>query len=326
MPYDWSAAFATMPALAYALLAVLGLIIGSFLNVVIHRLPRMLYAQWALDAATWQEDAGAAASSASSISSGATTSPNAPTWSTEPASSTSQVPTGSPASPESCATPKPPPGSALSLSHPGSYCPQCGHSLSARELIPLLSWLVQGGRCRACRAPIGITYPLVELTSALAFMALLWRFGASGQTLAALLMVSLLIALAVIDHQTRLLPDAITQPLLWSGLLVNTQALMVPLEAAVIGAAAGYLSLWTVHHAFRRLTGREGMGYGDFKLLAGLGAWLGWMALPGIVLVASAGGTLYGVSRILLRRQHRHEPIAFGPWLVLGGLVLLWLS
>jgi leader peptidase (prepilin peptidase)/N-methyltransferase len=185
---------------------------------------------------------------------------------------------------------------------------------------------VQGGRCRTCRAPIGITYPLVELTSALAFMALLWRFGTSGQALAALLMVSLLIALAVIDHQTRLLPDAITQPLLWSGLLVNTQALMVPLEAAVIGAAAGYLSLWTVHHAFRRLTGREGMGYGDFKLLAGLGAWLGWMALPGIVLVASAGGTLYGVTRILLRQQHRHEPIAFGPWLVLGGLVLLWLS
>ncbi len=309
MPIDWLATLDSMPAVGYALSAVLGLIIGSFLNVVIHRLPRMLYAQWALDAAAWQEDV-ATGTSASTQGRHEPLTPAAPSAS-------------SPASPSA---PPAPPDRELTLSRPGSHCPHCGHRLSPSELIPLVSWLVQGGRCRACRTPIGITYPLVELISALAFVVLTWRFGLGAQALASMAMVSLLIALAVIDHQTRLLPDALTQPLIWTGLLVNVQTLIVPLEAAVIGAAAGYLSLWLVHHAFRRLTGREGMGYGDFKLLAGLGAWLGWTALPGIVLMASAGGTLYGVTRVLLRRQHRHEPIAFGPWLVLGGLVLLWTS
>lgn len=281
MLFDGFASLRDMPALAYGACAVLGLIIGSFLNVVIHRLPRMLHAQWALDAASWQTDA---------------------------------------------ALSPPPihPDSDLGLARPASQCPHCGHHLGLAELIPVLSWLLQRGRCRACGAPISLTYPLVELACALAFTALLWRFGLSLPALAGMLMVSFLIALALIDYQTRLLPDALTQPLVWTGLLVNTQSLMAPLEAAVIGAIAGYLSLWLVHHGFRKLTGREGMGYGDFKLLAGLGAWLGWMALPGIVLVASASGVVFGIVRILTGRQHRHEPIAFGPWLVLGGLVLLW--
>ncbi len=256
--------------------ALLGLLVGSFLNVVIHRLPRMLEREWQAQC-------------------------------------------------ESLAGREPAPEPDYNLLTPRSACPHCGHEIRWYENIPLLSFVWLKGRCSACGQPIGWRYPIVEALSALAAVLTVWHFGPSPQAAAASVLLWALIALTGIDLDTHLLPDRITQPLLWAGLLANWQGLFVPLEDALIGAVAGYLALWLVYHAFKLATGREGMGYGDFKLLAALGAWLGWQMLPLVILAASLGGAVVGLTLIMLAGHDRARPIPFGPWLALGGVIaLLW--
>ena len=254
---------------------VLGLLVGSFLNVVIHRLPRMLEREWRLQCAELRGEA---------------TSADGP----------------------------------YNLLLPRSACPQCGHGIRWYENIPLLSFALLRGRCSACGHPIGWRYPLVEAASGLLAGYAAWHFGPSAQALTAIVLVWALLALTVIDLDTHLLPDRITQPLLWAGLLVNWQGVFVPLEDALLGAVAGYLALWLVYHAFKLTTGKEGMGYGDFKLLAALGAWLGWQMLPLVILISSLLGAVVGIILIALAGHDRARPIPFGPWLALGGVVALF--
>ncbi len=253
---------------------LIGLMIGSFLNVVIHRIPVMLQRETDNFIALERD---------------------------EPM----------------------PHATRYNLIVPRSACSSCGHTLSAAENIPVVSWLWLRGRCRHCRAPISVRYPTVELLTAGLSALLIWRMGSGLEGLAALLLLWTLVALTFIDLDTQILPDDLTLPLTWAGLLVNLPGLFVPLPQAVIGAVAGYLSLWAVYWAFRLVTGKEGMGYGDFKLLAALGAWLGWMMLPLIVLLSSALGAVVGLLLILLRGHQRDKPIPFGPFLAVAGLVAL---
>ena len=254
--------------------ALIGLVVGSFLNVVIHRIPQMMQRE-SDNYMAMEND--------------------------EP----------------------PPHADRYNLLAPRSACPACGHQLSAIENIPVLSYLWLRGRCSECRAPISPRYPAVELLTAALSALVVWQLGSSLQGLAALVLVWMLIALTFIDIDTQILPDDLSLPLLWMGLLLNLNGTFVPLADAVIGAAAGYLSLWCVFWLFRLATGKEGIGYGDFKLLAALGAWLGWTMLPLIVLLSSAIGAIVGLLLILLRGHHRDKPIPFGPFLALAGLVAL---
>jgi leader peptidase (prepilin peptidase)/N-methyltransferase len=253
---------------------LIGLVVGSFLNVVIHRMPLMLQRETDNFIAVERD---------------------------EPA----------------------PHAGHYNLVFPRSACPACGHTLSALENIPLISWIWLRGRCRYCRAPISARYPLVELFASLLSGWVVWRLGSDIGGLAALLLVWTMLALAMIDLDTQFLPDDLTLPLLWAGLLFNLTGTFTPLADAVIGAAAGYLVLWLVYWGYRWVTGKEGMGYGDFKLLAALGAWLGWTMLPFIVLLSSAMGAVVGVMMILLRGHQRDKPIPFGPFLALAGLIAL---
>jgi leader peptidase (prepilin peptidase)/N-methyltransferase len=253
---------------------LIGLVVGSFLNVVIHRMPLMLQRETDNFIAVERD---------------------------EPA----------------------PHAGHYNLVFPRSACPACGHTLSALENIPLISWIWLRGRCRYCRAPISARYPLVELFASLLSGWVVWRLGSDIGGLAALLLVWTMLALAMIDLDTHFLPDDLTLPLLWAGLLFNLTGTFTPLADAVIGAAAGYLVLWLVYWGYRWVTGKEGMGYGDFKLLAALGAWLGWTMLPFIVLLSSALGAVVGVMMILLRDHQRDKPIPFGPFLALAGLIAL---
>lgn len=255
--------------------ALLGLLVGSFLNVVIHRLPRMLEREWQAQCAELRGE----------------TPPDAPPY---------------------------------NLWLPRSSCPHCGHGIRWYENVPLLSYVWLRGRCSSCGAAIGRRYPLVEAASGLLAGYATWHFGLDAQALAAIALLWALLALTVIDLDTHLLPDRITQPLLWVGLLVNWQGLFVPLEDALLGACAGYLVLWLVYHAFKLVTGKEGMGHGDFKLLAALGAWLGWQMLPLVILVSSLLGAVAGIALIALAGHDRARPIPFGPWLALGGLIALF--
>ncbi|NJD25785.1 MAG: prepilin peptidase [Betaproteobacteria bacterium] len=256
---------------------LLGLCIGSFLNVVIHRLPRMMEREWQAQCAEMRGDA-----------------PSTPTES-------------------------------LTLARPRSRCPACGHQISAWQNIPVLSYLLLRGRCAACHAPISVRYPLVEALTGLLSAYLVWRFGPTLQAAGALLLLWALIALTGIDLDTQLLPDTITLPLLWAGLLLNISGTFADLESAVLGAIAGYLSLWSVFWAFKLTTGKEGMGYGDFKLLAALGAWLGWQMLPAVILLSSVVGAIVGLTLIVAARRGRNIPIPFGPYLAAAGLIaLLW--
>jgi leader peptidase (prepilin peptidase)/N-methyltransferase len=263
------------PALFTGLVFLFSLLIGSFLNVVIHRLPKMMEAEWHAQCAELRGEA--------------------------PAEST-----------------------PYNLAVPRSACPQCGHQITALENIPLLSWLWLRGRCSACSAPIGARYPLVELLTALLSAAVAWKWGVSAQTLGALLLVWTLIALAFIDLDTTLLPDSLTLPLLWLGLLFNLGGHFASLPDAVIGAMAGYGVLWSVYWLFKLVTGKDGMGYGDFKLLAAIGAWLGWQMLPVTLLLSSVVGAAIGIAMIVLVKHDRRVPIPFGPYLAGGGLVALF--
>ncbi len=266
---------AASPAAWAGVALLIGLIVGSFLNVVIHRLPRMMEREWQAQCAELRGE--------------------------EPAADT-----------------------AYNLVVPGSSCPACGHGIRWFENIPIMSWLALRGRCSACGTAISPRYPLVEIATGLITLAVAWQFGFAWQAGAAFVLVWALIALAVIDYDTQYLPDAITLPLLWLGLLVNVSGLFAPLADAVIGAVAGYLSLWLVYHGFRLLTGKEGMGFGDFKLLAALGAWFGWTLLPLIILLSSLIGALIGVAMIVLAGHERARPIPFGPYLALAGMVALF--
>jgi leader peptidase (prepilin peptidase)/N-methyltransferase len=213
----------------------------------------------------------------------------------------------------------------FNLARPGSRCPHCGHAIRAWENIPLVSYMFLKGRCSSCSEPISARYPLVELTTGLFSLAVAWHFGFSPEAAAALPLTWALIALSLIDFDKKLLPDNIVLPFLWLGLLLNIGGFFTDLHSAVLGAAAGYLALWSLFHLFRLLTGKEGMGYGDFKLLALFGAWLGWQHLFQIVLLSSLVGAVVGILLILFRRHDRTIPIPFGPYLAAAGWIsLLW--
>lgn len=259
-----------------SVIAILGLLVGSFLNVVIHRLPLIMHSEWQQQC---HELIG------------------------------SEVP----------------PADTLTLSTPRSRCPHCSHAISALENIPVISYLILRGRCRGCQARISLRYPLIEALTGLLSAVVAWHFGFSWACLGALLLTWALVALTFIDIDEQLLPDSITLPLLWLGLFFNLFGSFADLQSAVIGALAGYLSLWLVFHAFRLVTGKEGMGFGDFKLLAALGAWLGWQFLPVIILLSSLVGAVVGISLVLLRQHQRSQPIPFGPYLAAAGwLALVW--
>lgn len=255
---------------------VVGLLIGSFLNVVIYRLPKMMEREWQVQCAELRGES---------------------------------IPD----------TPK------FNIVTPRSACPACGHAITALQNIPVVSWLVLGGRCAACKARIPLRYPLVEILTGVLSSFIAWRFGFGVAALGALCFLWSLIALAFIDFDTQLLPDSITLPLIWVGLLFNLFGTFTDLDGAVIGAVAGYLILWTVYWLFKLLTGKEGMGFGDFKLLAAIGAWLGWTLLPAVILLSAGVGAVIGIVLILVARHGRGTPIPFGPYLALGGLVaLIW--
>jgi leader peptidase (prepilin peptidase)/N-methyltransferase len=262
------------PGVAIACAGILGLIVGSFLNVVILRLPARLLHAWRMQSREMLELER----------------------------------------PDSEATP---PGIVREPSH----CPHCKHPLGAFENIPLVSWLVLRGRCRHCHAPISVQYPLVELLTGVCSAIIVWKFGVGWQAGAGLALTWTLIALAGIDVRTQLLPDQMTLPLLWLGLLLSLVPLFIASPASIVGAAAGYLSLWSVYWLFKLSTGKEGMGYGDFKLLAALGAWMGPFALLPIVLLSSLIGAIVGGAFLALRGHDRATPIPFGPFLAAAGWV-----
>lgn len=286
-------------ALGLWLLGV-GLCVGSFLNVVIHRLPLMLHRQWRRDAQSVLENAEADAAEVQNK-------PVAHALAPEGA--------GAAGSDEE----------RFNLIRPRSHCPACRRPVRAVENIPVVSWLWLRGQCAGCAAPIGRRYPAVEILAAVAVLTAVAGFGLTWLALAAAVYAWALIVLACTDLETGLLPDQITLPLLWLGLLVNLGDGLTPSAWAVVGAAAGYLSLWCLYWAFKLATGREGMGYGDFKLLAAIGAWLGWQALPAVALLAAAAGLLYALAAILMGRQTRRQPIPFGPFLAAAGwAALIW--
>jgi leader peptidase (prepilin peptidase)/N-methyltransferase len=270
--YLMFAAPGTVPATIAA--GVFGMIIGSFLNVVIHRMPKMMQRE---------SDNYVAHESGKEL-------PHQDTY---------------------------------NLMVPRSACPCCGHRIRAYENIPVVSWLALGGKCSQCKAPISPRYPLVELLTGALSAWMAWTFGTGLAGLAAMVFVFLLVAMTAIDLDHQLLPDDLTLPLLWLGLLVNLNGAFVPLREAVIGAAAGYLALWSVYWLFKLLTGKEGMGYGDFKLLAALGAWLGWTMLPTIILLSSVVGAAVGISLMVFAGRERNNPIPFGPYLAGGGLIAM---
>jgi len=270
--------FLASHVLAFVLCALLlGLLIGSFLNVVIHRLPKMMQRDWQTQAREILE------------------------------------------------IPAEPAGQTFNLILPNSQCPHCGHEIKPWENIPLVSYLALRGKCSNCKAPISKRYPLVELSCGLLSAYVAWHFGFGWQAAAMLLLTWGLLAMSLIDADHQLLPDSLVLPLLWLGLILNYFGLFASLEDALWGAIAGYLSLWSVYWLFRLITGKEGMGFGDFKLLAMLGAWGGWQILPLTILLSSLVGAILGVIMLRLRNAETSTPIPFGPYLAIAGwIALLW--
>lgn len=309
-------AIAAYPALYISAGAILGLLVGSFLNVVILRLPRRLFFLWEQQCREHLEQlAHTTAASPEAEASPAQESSEAETLAADTHSAAANSNSTDQEAPAA------PPGIVFEPSH----CMRCKRQLSAWENIPVISYLLLRGRCRSCGVRISPRYPLVELLTAILSATVLWQFGFTGAGLGALLLTWSLIALCGIDWDHHLLPDNITLPLLWLGLIFNLSGTFSSLNDAVIGAVSGYLILWSVFHGFRLLTGKEGMGYGDFKLTAALGAWLGWQLIPVIILAASLSGSIIGLSLILSGRQQSDKPIPFGPYLAIGGfLALLW--
>jgi leader peptidase (prepilin peptidase)/N-methyltransferase len=262
-------------ALFITISVIFGLMVGSFLNVVIHRLPKMMELEWHRNCKELQ---------------------------------------GEELQDEEKYT----------LAVPRSACPGCGHKITATENIPVISYLFLRGKCSACKNPISPRYPLIEVLTGVLAGLIAWHFGYSSLTVFAWLFAFALIALTFIDFDTQLLPDDITLPLLWLGLLYNLNGGFTDIQSAVIGAAAGYLILWSIYWVFKLVTGKEGMGYGDFKLLAAIGAWFGWQLLPAVILLSSLAGSIIGISLIVLARHGRSVPIPFGPFLALGGIAALF--
>lgn len=268
----------TSPVWLISVVGLFSLLVGSFLNVVIYRLPIMLERQWKQDCHEWLDQPP------------------------------DKLDTGD-----------------FNLVVPRSQCPTCGHKITALENIPVISYLFLRGKCVSCKTPISSQYPLVELATALLSMLVAWRVGYGVELVALLGFTWVLVALFMIDAQTMLLPDILTYPLLWAGLLLNIGGTFVDLPDAVVGAAFGYLALWSVFHLFRLLTGKEGMGHGDFKLLAALGAWGGWQILPFVIFASSAFGAFFGVLWMLVKGRRESLPMPFGPWLAMAGFVaIVW--
>ena len=265
----------TTPVLFVSLCATIGLMVGSFLNVVIHRLPKMMEREWNQQCAELRGE----------------------TIETLP---------------------------PLSIAKPRSACPHCQHKITVLENIPILSYLVLRGRCSQCNTSISPRYPIVEALTGIISGFVAWNFGYGFLALAALIFVWAMIALAFIDLDTQLLPDDITLPLLWVGLLVNLGDGFTDIRSAIIGAVSGFLALWSVYWCFKIATGKEGMGYGDFKLLAVIGAWFGWKMLPLVILLSSLVGAVVGIGLIVITKHERDVPIPFGPYLVGGGLIALF--
>src|SRR4051812_47727902 len=259
------------PWFLYLTVVLFGLCVGSFLNVVIYRLPKMMEAQWRAECAALAGQ--------------------------EPAQA-----------------------EAFNLMHPRSRCPSCGTPIAAWQNVPVASWLALGGKCAACKAPISFRYPAIEIAAALLAALMAWRFGYSAALLGSVVFAWALLALTFIDLDTQLLPDDITLPLIWAGLLVNILGTFADLRSAVLGAIGGYLLLWLVYWGFRLIAKKEGMGYGDFKLLAALGAWLGWQVLPFVVVVSAGAGAVMGGLVLWLSKRGMETRIPFGPYLALGGL------
>ena len=261
----------------YTLITILGLSVGSFLNVVIYRLPLILENDWRQQCQEFLE------------------------------LEVTQRP------------------EKFNLAVPASKCPKCGHKIRSWENIPVISYLLLKGKCSACQTKISVEYPLVETITAILSLFIAHHFGISWQTLTSLLLTWSLIALTMIDFHKQLLPDDITLPLLWLGILLNMFGMFTDLQSSVIGAASGYMVLWLVFHIFRLVTGKEGMGYGDFKLLATLGAWMGWQMLPLIILLSSFVGATIGIGMIIFSRHDKNIPIPFGPYLAIAGwIALIW--
>ena len=270
-----SLAWLTDPTVFTIVAVLLGLAIGSFLNVVIHRLPKMMETEWREQCAELN--------------------------------GTAVTETG-----------------RYNLFVPRSACPRCGRRITALQNIPVVSWLALGGKCAGCKTSISARYPVIELVTSLTFGYAAWHFGPSWMAWTALAFLAAVIALAVIDFDTQYLPDSITLPLVWVGLLVNLRGTFVPINEAVIGAIAGYLSLWSVYWGFKLVTGKEGMGYGDFKLRAAIGAWLGWKILPFVILASSLVGAIIGIGLIILAKRGKEVPMPFGPYLAIAGVVALF--
>ncbi|MBL0121192.1 MAG: prepilin peptidase [Betaproteobacteria bacterium] len=274
-------AFRAQPWFFVGTVLVIGMMVGSFLNVVIHRLPKMMENDWRQQCVEFLH-------------------------------------------PEAAETAAEAPKPRYNLVIPRSACPSCGHQISAIENVPIFSYMFLRGKCSACKAPISIRYPVVELLTGLATAYAAWRFGVTWTTAFAILYIWALVALTFIDADTTLLPDDITLPLLWLGLLVNLGGMFADAQSAVVGAVAGYLILWIVYWGFKLLTGKEGMGYGDFKLLAAIGAWLGWQMLPLVILLSAVVGTVVGIAGILLRGRERGAKLPFGPYLAAAGFIALF--
>lgn len=262
-------------AVFISLSILLGLAIGSFLNVVIYRLPKMMQLEWQNNCLELQ---------------------------VQPMVDLKQY----------------------SLVKPRSACPHCGHMISALENIPIISYIILKGQCRTCKAAINPRYPLVEALTGILFGFISWKFGFTNNVLFAAIFTSALIALTFIDFDTQLLPDDITLPLLWIGLAFNLNAGFTDIKSAVVGAVTGYLALWLIYWLFKFVTGKEGMGYGDFKLLAAIGAWFGWQLLPAVILLSSLLGALVGISLIFITKRGREIPMPFGPFLAIGGFAALF--
>ena len=274
-------ALKTIPALLYVTAGFVGLCVGSFLNVVIYRLPRMMEAQWRAECAALAAETG-----------------------------------GAPAAEAAAEAP----AEQFNLFRPASRCRSCGAGIRPWHNVPVVGYLWLRGRCANCKAPISARYPAVELAAGVLAVVMAWRFGATGAAMVAMIFGWALLALTFIDLDTQLLPDDITLPLLWLGLLANAFGAFTDLRSAVFGAAGGYLVLWTVYWAFRLIAKKEGMGYGDFKLLAALGAWTGWQVLPFIVVVSAGAGAVIGGLLLWRSKSGSDTRIPFGPYLALGGL------
>lgn len=265
---------------------ILGLLVGSFLNVAIYRLPVMFKREWRKDCCSYLEENYQAKIQLTNTD--------------EPAEH-------------------------FNLVKPDSTCPSCGHQIRSWENIPVISYIFLKAKCSHCKAPISFRYPFIELLSAILAAMCAWYFGFSLAGFAAIVLTWALISLSWIDYDTQYLPDQITLPFLWLGLILNINNTFTDINSAIIGAVAGYLSLWTVHHSFKLITKKEGMGYGDFKLLGMLGAWMGWQFLPVIIILSSLVGSIIGIALILFKKHQREKPIPFGPYLAIAGwIALLW--